>query len=73
MEYGMIILIGIASFGYVPLKLLHPLAIVQGSHVKVNTPNVPEQFDKLLKRDLTNYFQDIYKETGGACHFFGIV
>ncbi|WP_162615626.1 hypothetical protein [Pseudanabaena sp. ABRG5-3] len=58
----MILLIGIASFGYAPLKLLHPLAIVQGSHIKVNAPNVPEQFDKLLKRDLTSYLQDIYKE-----------
>jgi len=63
MEYSMILLIGIASFGHAPLKLLHPLAIVQGSHVKVNTPDVPQQFDKLLKRDLNNYFQDTYKET----------
>ena len=62
MEYGMILFIGIASFGYPPLKVLHPLAIVQGSHIKVNTPNVPEQFDKLLKRDRTSYLQDIYKE-----------
>ncbi len=62
MTYIAILLIGIASFGYPPLKVLHPLAIVQGSHIKVNTPNVPEQFDKLLKRDLTSYLQDTYKE-----------
>jgi len=59
MTYITILLIGIASFGYVPLKLLHPLLIVQNSHTQ---GNVPKQFDKLLKRDLITYFQEIYKE-----------
>ncbi len=59
MTYSLIVFMGIASFGYPPLKLLHPLAIVQGSHIQ---GNVPKQFHKLLKRDLTIYFRDIYKE-----------
>jgi len=59
MTYSLILLIGIVSFGYPPLQLWHPFAIAQGSQVQ---GNVPKQFDKLLKRDLITYFQDLYKE-----------
>ena len=62
MTVSMILFIGLASLGYPPLRLLHPLhplAIAQNSHTQ---GNVPEQFDQLLKRDLITYFQDIYKE-----------
>lgn len=55
----MLFLIGLASFGYPPLQLFYPLAIAQGSQIQ---GNVPKHFDKLLKRDLTTYFQDLYKE-----------
>ncbi len=55
----MILFIGLASFGYPPLQLLHPLASVQSSQIQ---GNVPVQFHKILKRDLTTYFQDMYKE-----------
>ena len=63
MTVSMILFIGLASLGYPPLRLLHPLhplAIAQNSHIQ---GNVPEQFDQLLKRDLIIYFQDLYKQT----------
>jgi hypothetical protein len=59
MTLSLILFMGIASFGYPPLRLLHPLAIAQGSQIQ---GNVPKQFDQLLKRDLIAYFQDLYKE-----------
>lgn len=62
MTVSMILFIGFASLGYPPLRLLHPLhplAIAQNSRIQ---GNVPEPFDKVLKRDLTSYFQDLYKQ-----------
>ncbi|PZO36957.1 MAG: hypothetical protein DCF19_19925 [Pseudanabaena frigida] len=59
MTFSIILFIGLASFGYPPLRLLHPLDGVQNSQIQ---GNVPKQFHKILKRELTTYFQEMYKE-----------
>ncbi len=64
MEFGIIFLFGVLSFGYpaskiLHPKILHPLVRVQNSHIQ---GNVPSQFNKVLKRDLLAYFQDLDKQ-----------
>ena len=59
MAYGIVFLIGLVSFGYSAEQVLNPLAGVRRSHIQ---GNVPVEFDQVLKRDLTTYFQELNKD-----------